>query len=43
MENVVNSLVLAGIGDYVQWWQWILLVLLIVLIIVFVKIRNKQM
>jgi type II secretory pathway component PulF len=43
MNSLVNSLVLAGIGDYVQWWQWLLLGLLIVLIIVFVKIRNKQM
>lgn len=43
MENVVNALVLAGLGDYVAWWQWVLLLVLVVLIVVFVKIRNKQM
>jgi len=34
---------LAGLGDYFEWWQGIMLILLIVVIVFWVWYRRKQM
>ena len=40
---MVNSMTLALLGGYVEWWQLVLIALLIAIIIFYVMYRRKQM
>ncbi len=42
MDSLLNG-TLAGLGDYVTWWQGVLAIVLVVLIIFYYQYKKKQM